>query len=104
MRRGGSGKESSDQPDKKIVPITPVNRVLHPFTRTVMGLAFTAGGVWSLLAWDGVYAVCGIIVMVGCLIVGPWVWPHEKMRIKVDPNYRPDLGDWRTVDEGDQHP
>jgi hypothetical protein len=82
MRRGGFGKERSDQPGAKDVPITPVMKVLHPWTKVVMGLAFTTGGVWSLFAWDGRYAIAAIIVMVGCLIVGPWVWPHEKLRIE----------------------
>ena len=93
MRRGGFGKESSDQPEKKEVPITPVMKVLHPFTRTVIGLAFAAGGVWGLFSWDWRYVAAGLIVVVGGLIVGPWVWPHEKLRIEVDPNWRPDLGD-----------
>jgi alpha-beta hydrolase superfamily lysophospholipase len=96
MRRGGYGKERSDQPGKKDVPITPVIRVLHPVTRSVIGGAFMGGGVASLFLWDLRYAVAAVIVMAGCLIVGPWVWPHEKLRIEVDPNYRPDLGDTGT--------
>lgn len=95
MRRGGFGKSSSDQP-KKEVPITPVMTVLHPFTRVVVGLAFTAGGIWGLFTWNWKYVAAGLFVVAGGLIVGPWIWPHEKVRIDLEQiDYRKelDLGD-----------
>jgi len=96
MRRGGFGKESSDQPAKKDVPVTPVMKVLHPFTRAVMGLAATTGGIWSLFTWDWRYVAAGLCVVAGGLVVGPWVWPHERVRLEAVPlDYRKelDLGD-----------
>jgi hypothetical protein len=82
MRRGGFRREGSDQPDKKEVPITPVMRVLHPMSRVVMGLAFVIGGLSALWTWDGRYAISAVFVMIGALIVGPWVWPHEKILVE----------------------
>ena len=83
MRRGGFGRERSDQPHKD-VPITPVMKVLHPFTRTVIALAFAGGGVWGLFTWDWRYLAASGFVTAGGLIVGPWVWPHERVRLEVD--------------------
>lgn len=91
MRRGGFGKEASDQPHKD-VPVTPVVKVLHPVTRIVMALAFVAGGNSALFLWDARYAIAAVFVMVGCLIVGPWVWPHERVRLEQAP---------RTLELGD---
>lgn len=91
MRRGGFGKERSDQPENKKVPVTPVMKVLHPVTRVVVGLAFAAGPIASLFTWDWRYFAASCFVMAGGLIVGPWVWPHEKVRIQVDEAWKPDL-------------
>ena len=93
MRRGGFGKERSDQPGKKKVPVTPVMKVLHPFTRVVIGLAFAAGGVMTLFSWDWRYFAAASFICAGGLITGPWVWPHEKVRIETDDAWKPDLGD-----------
>lgn len=99
MRRGGFGKESSDQ-SKKDVPVTPVMKVLHPVTRAVIGLAFAAGPIASLFTWDWRYFAASCFVVAGGLIVGPWVWPHEKVRIEVDPTHDP-LGEFtKRLDSG----
>lgn len=82
MRRGGSGAEGSDQPGQKEVPITPVMTVLHPLTRAVMGLGFAANEIVALFLWDWRFAAAGMFVVAGGLIVGPWVWPHEKLRVE----------------------
>lgn len=95
MRRGGFGQESSDQPGKKEVPITPVIKVLHPAMRTFIGLALAAGGVASLFLWDWRYLSTGLILTLGGLIVGPWRDPQEPYITGPDPNFRPDLGDWK---------
>lgn len=101
MRRGGHGREASDQPGKKDVPITPVMRVLHPMARVVIGLAFVGGGLAALWTWDGRYAIGAVIVMIGTFIVGPWVNPQDKVRIEqVEIDYRKELG----LGDGDQHP
>lgn len=75
MRRGGFGKEGSDQPEQQGVKITPIVRVLHPMTRVVIGLAIAAGGVWTLFTWDWRYFAASLWVLIGGLIVGPWVNP-----------------------------
>lgn len=72
--------------------MTPVMKQLHPVTRVVMGLAFAAGPIVSLFTWDWRYFAASCFIMAGGLIVGPWVWPHERVRLGADP--RPlDLGD-----------
>jgi len=96
MRRGGYGKEAGDQPDKESVKVTPITRVLHPLTRVVIGVLLTAGGVWTLFTWDWRYVAAGLMTTLGGIIVGPWVWPRDQVRIEVDPNYRPNLGNTDT--------
>lgn len=93
MRRGGFGREGSDQPGKKDVPITPVMKVLHPVTRAMVGVGFFGGSIASLFTWDWRYFAASWVLAFSALLVGPWVWPHEKVRIEPDEAWKPDLGD-----------
>lgn len=85
MRRGGFGREESDQPGPKEVRITPAVKVLHPIPRACIGLAVTGGGVATLFMWDWRYFTAGLMVALGGLIVGPWQDPQEPVEHKEVP-------------------
>lgn len=80
MRRGGTGKERSDQPHNREVTIS-TTRVLHLVPRVCIGVALTGGGIASMFMWDWRFIGAGLMVTLGGLIVGPWVDPHEKARV-----------------------
>lgn len=92
MRRGGFGKERSDQPGPKDVPVTPVMKVLHPFTKGMIGVTVSGCGIASLFTWDWRYFIASLFATGGALLVGPWVWPHERVRLE-EVHHPLDLGD-----------
>jgi hypothetical protein len=87
MRRGGFGKERSDQTGKDPVTISTV-KVLHPITRVIVNVAWVAGGIASVFLWDWRYISAGMMVVLGGCIIGPWRAPMPYY-ISLDPDRDP---------------
>lgn len=91
MKRGGFGKEVSDQPES--AKFTPIRNVLHWVPRACIGVALTGGGIAGMFMWDWRYVAAGLLVTIGGLIVGPWIPPMPPYYVSVDPEWKPELGD-----------
>lgn len=89
MKRGGFGQEASDQPHP--TKFTELSRVLHWVTRVVIGIAFTVGGIAGMFLWDWRYVAAGLLVVLGGLMVGPWVPPMPPHYVPEEPR-----DDWNS--------